>query len=99
MRERAARSATRQPTSRNSSRRHEEDEAHESSFASERLSEADEPGREPFARLPVDLEAQIEPDGTDRRFVPDAAADGASQFAEVHIADAREHVAGIEEPD
>ena len=47
----------------------------------------------------IELEAEIDANRADRRLVADAEAGGGAQLAEVEIARARKHVAGVEEPD
>src|SRR5712691_10656519 len=68
-------------------------------LALEGLSECDEPGRTVFARLGIELEAQVEPNRADRRFVSKAEPGRGPQREQVDVGGMRKHVTKVDEPD
>src|SRR6266853_4629077 len=67
--------------------------------ASEGLSKRDEPGGAPFARLRVELEAEVEPKRPDGRLVAEAEPGGRPHLGEIEVGGMGEHVTKIDEPD
>ena len=63
---------------------------------SKRLPEADEPRRRTLARLRVNLESPVDPNGTDWRLVTQAKADGTSELGEIDVYHVGEDVPGVE---